>query len=227
MQWQCGDSGCCRLYEGKETAEFQCSLQRFFLSLNQLMKSPLEGPTLLSQVWRGASAAGGLSSGAWRDGRCRSGGGTGCARAGVTPAVLHADLLMHRASKGAVTQRGALFRLGTPTCAPGAKAPEAPDHKTPHCAGAGGPRCRLGSAARANALLVMHVPMPGEEGLRRAPGAHPHPGAGLALLPAPRDHTGTGGPKGEQKWCPLHCGSLWARLRPLLAASVEVLQLLV
>ncbi|XP_009328538.1 PREDICTED: dedicator of cytokinesis protein 2-like [Pygoscelis adeliae] len=38
-----------QLYEGKETAEFQCSLQRFFLSLNQLMKSPLEGPTLLSQ----------------------------------------------------------------------------------------------------------------------------------------------------------------------------------
>ncbi|NXJ40916.1 DOCK2 protein, partial [Ciconia maguari] len=37
------------LYEGKETAEFQRSLQRFFLSLNQLMKSPLEGPTLLSQ----------------------------------------------------------------------------------------------------------------------------------------------------------------------------------
>uniref|UniRef100_A0A8C3KDP7 Dedicator of cytokinesis 2 n=1 Tax=Calidris pygmaea TaxID=425635 RepID=A0A8C3KDP7_9CHAR len=39
-----------QLYEGKETAEFQHSLQRFFLSLNQLMKSPLEGPTLLSQV---------------------------------------------------------------------------------------------------------------------------------------------------------------------------------
>ncbi|NWS63330.1 DOCK2 protein, partial [Chunga burmeisteri] len=38
-----------QLYEGKETAEFQCSLQRFFLSLNQLMKSTLEGPTLLSQ----------------------------------------------------------------------------------------------------------------------------------------------------------------------------------
>uniref|UniRef100_A0A8B9NCY3 C2 DOCK-type domain-containing protein n=1 Tax=Accipiter nisus TaxID=211598 RepID=A0A8B9NCY3_9AVES len=42
-----------QLYEGKETAEFQRSLQQFFLSLNQLMKSPLEGPTLLSQVWRG------------------------------------------------------------------------------------------------------------------------------------------------------------------------------
>ena len=53
MRRQCGDSGCCRLYEGKETAEFQRSLQRFFLSLNQLMKSPLEGPTLLSQVRRG------------------------------------------------------------------------------------------------------------------------------------------------------------------------------
>ncbi|KAM9236926.1 dedicator of cytokinesis protein 2-like [Leptosomus discolor] len=38
-----------QLYEGKEMAEFQRSLQRFFLSLNQLMKSPLEGPTLLSQ----------------------------------------------------------------------------------------------------------------------------------------------------------------------------------
>ncbi|XP_064304760.1 dedicator of cytokinesis protein 2-like [Phalacrocorax carbo] len=38
-----------QLYEGKETAEFQHSLQQFFLSLNQLMKSPLEGPTLLSQ----------------------------------------------------------------------------------------------------------------------------------------------------------------------------------
>eukprot|EP00075_Anas_platyrhynchos_P022460 XP_027311713.1 dedicator of cytokinesis protein 2-like [Anas platyrhynchos] len=37
------------LYEGKETAEFQRSLQRLFQTLNQLMKSPLEGPTLLSQ----------------------------------------------------------------------------------------------------------------------------------------------------------------------------------
>ncbi|NXL67511.1 DOCK2 protein, partial [Chordeiles acutipennis] len=53
VRWRCGDSGCCRLYEGKETAEFQRSLQQFFLSLNQLMKSPLEGPTLLSQVRRG------------------------------------------------------------------------------------------------------------------------------------------------------------------------------
>ncbi|NXE57469.1 DOCK2 protein, partial [Casuarius casuarius] len=39
-----------QLYEGKETAEFQQSLQRFFLSLNQLMRSPQEGPTLLAQV---------------------------------------------------------------------------------------------------------------------------------------------------------------------------------
>uniref|UniRef100_A0A8V5FWF4 Uncharacterized protein n=1 Tax=Melopsittacus undulatus TaxID=13146 RepID=A0A8V5FWF4_MELUD len=39
-----------QLYEGKEAAEFQHSLQRFFLCLNQLMQSPLEGPTLLSQV---------------------------------------------------------------------------------------------------------------------------------------------------------------------------------
>ncbi|NXN93780.1 DOCK2 protein, partial [Rhinopomastus cyanomelas] len=38
-----------QLYEGKETAEFQLSLQQFFLTLNQLMKSPLEGPTLLAQ----------------------------------------------------------------------------------------------------------------------------------------------------------------------------------
>ncbi|NWW07214.1 DOCK2 protein, partial [Oreocharis arfaki] len=38
-----------QLYEGKEVAEFQHSLQRFFLTLNQLMESPLEGPTLLSQ----------------------------------------------------------------------------------------------------------------------------------------------------------------------------------
>ncbi|KAM7021291.1 dedicator of cytokinesis protein 2-like [Passerculus sandwichensis] len=38
-----------QLYEGKEVAEFQRSLQRFFLALNQLMQSPLEGPTLLSQ----------------------------------------------------------------------------------------------------------------------------------------------------------------------------------
>ncbi|KAJ7422885.1 dedicator of cytokinesis protein 2-like protein [Pitangus sulphuratus] len=38
-----------QLYGGKETAEFQRSLQRFFLALNQLMESPLEGPTLLSQ----------------------------------------------------------------------------------------------------------------------------------------------------------------------------------
>ncbi|NXI72088.1 DOCK2 protein, partial [Anseranas semipalmata] len=39
-----------QLYEGKETAEFQHSLQQLFQTLNQLMKSPLEGPTLLSQV---------------------------------------------------------------------------------------------------------------------------------------------------------------------------------
>lgn len=58
MAWRlCSDSGCCRLYEGKETAEFQRSLQQFFLSLNRLMKSPLEGPTLLSQVWRGGDGA--------------------------------------------------------------------------------------------------------------------------------------------------------------------------
>lgn len=38
-----------QLYEGKETAEFQRSLQRLFQTLNQLMKSTLEGPTLLSQ----------------------------------------------------------------------------------------------------------------------------------------------------------------------------------
>ncbi|NXH17234.1 DOCK2 protein, partial [Bucco capensis] len=38
-----------QLYEGKERPEFQHSLQQFFLSLNQLMKSSLEGPTLLSQ----------------------------------------------------------------------------------------------------------------------------------------------------------------------------------
>ncbi|KAM9027371.1 dedicator of cytokinesis protein 2-like isoform 3-T3 [Ara ararauna] len=38
-----------QLYEGKEAAEFQSSLQRFFLCLNQLMQSPMEGPTLLSQ----------------------------------------------------------------------------------------------------------------------------------------------------------------------------------
>ncbi|NXG76113.1 DOCK2 protein, partial [Baryphthengus martii] len=38
-----------QLYEGKKMAEFQHSLQQFFLSLNQLMKSPLEGLTLLSQ----------------------------------------------------------------------------------------------------------------------------------------------------------------------------------
>uniref|UniRef100_A0A8D0F1T4 C2 DOCK-type domain-containing protein n=1 Tax=Strix occidentalis caurina TaxID=311401 RepID=A0A8D0F1T4_STROC len=48
-----------QLYEGKETAEFQRSLQRFFLSLNQLMKSPLEGPTLLSQVQQGLVLRGG------------------------------------------------------------------------------------------------------------------------------------------------------------------------
>lgn len=55
------DSGHCRLYEGKEVAEFQRSLQRFFLALNQLMQSPLEGPTLLSQVGHGV-VLGGLSS---------------------------------------------------------------------------------------------------------------------------------------------------------------------
>ncbi|XP_010221630.1 PREDICTED: dedicator of cytokinesis protein 2-like, partial [Tinamus guttatus] len=37
------------LYEGKETAEFQQLLQRFFLCLNELMRCPQEGPTLLSQ----------------------------------------------------------------------------------------------------------------------------------------------------------------------------------
>uniref|UniRef100_A0A8C5TUC6 C2 DOCK-type domain-containing protein n=1 Tax=Malurus cyaneus samueli TaxID=2593467 RepID=A0A8C5TUC6_9PASS len=51
-----------QLYEGKEVAEFQDSLQRFFFALNQLMKSPLEGPTLLSQVW--------LRSGVWWDILC-------------------------------------------------------------------------------------------------------------------------------------------------------------
>uniref|UniRef100_A0A8C2T3V7 Dedicator of cytokinesis protein 2-like n=1 Tax=Coturnix japonica TaxID=93934 RepID=A0A8C2T3V7_COTJA len=45
-----------QLYEGKETAEFQRSLQRLFQTLNQLMKSTLEGPTLLSQVQWGALA---------------------------------------------------------------------------------------------------------------------------------------------------------------------------
>lgn len=39
-------------------AEFQRSLQRFFLALNQLMESPLEGPTLLSQVRRGRGRGG-------------------------------------------------------------------------------------------------------------------------------------------------------------------------
>ncbi|EMP29834.1 Dedicator of cytokinesis protein 2 [Chelonia mydas] len=38
-----------KLYEGKEKAEFQASLQQFFLTVNQLMKSTLEGTTLLSQ----------------------------------------------------------------------------------------------------------------------------------------------------------------------------------
>ncbi|XP_068800108.1 dedicator of cytokinesis protein 2-like isoform X2 [Struthio camelus] len=38
-----------QLYEGKETAEFQELLQRFFLALNQLMRCPQEGPTLLAQ----------------------------------------------------------------------------------------------------------------------------------------------------------------------------------
>uniref|UniRef100_A0A674K3S0 C2 DOCK-type domain-containing protein n=1 Tax=Terrapene triunguis TaxID=2587831 RepID=A0A674K3S0_9SAUR len=41
-----------QLYEGKEKAEFQASLQQFFLSVNQLMKSTLESTTLLSQVRR-------------------------------------------------------------------------------------------------------------------------------------------------------------------------------
>ncbi|NXA43644.1 DOCK2 protein, partial [Eudromia elegans] len=41
-----------QLYEGKEMAEFQQSLQRFFLCLNELMRCPQEGPTLLSQVGR-------------------------------------------------------------------------------------------------------------------------------------------------------------------------------
>uniref|UniRef100_A0A8C3Y0B4 Dedicator of cytokinesis 2 n=1 Tax=Catharus ustulatus TaxID=91951 RepID=A0A8C3Y0B4_CATUS len=47
-----------QLYEGKEVAEFQRSLQRFFLALNQLMQSPLEGPTLLSQVGCGVVLGG-------------------------------------------------------------------------------------------------------------------------------------------------------------------------
>lgn len=50
-------------------AEFQRSLQRFFLALNQLMQSPLEGPTLLSQVGHGV-VLGGLSSGVRWEGRC-------------------------------------------------------------------------------------------------------------------------------------------------------------
>lgn len=50
-------------------AEFQCSLQRFFLALNQLMESPLEGPTLLSQVGHG-EVLGRLSSGVWWEGGC-------------------------------------------------------------------------------------------------------------------------------------------------------------
>lgn len=50
-------------------AEFQRSLQRFFLALNQLMESPLEGPTLLAQVGHGV-LLGGLSSGVWWEGRC-------------------------------------------------------------------------------------------------------------------------------------------------------------
>lgn len=70
-------SGCCRLYEGKEAVEFQCSLQKFFLCLNQLMQSPLEGPMLLSQVW----GAGGLSAGAWWGGWCCSHSDTSCSRA--------------------------------------------------------------------------------------------------------------------------------------------------
>uniref|UniRef100_A0A8C4YQS4 C2 DOCK-type domain-containing protein n=1 Tax=Gopherus evgoodei TaxID=1825980 RepID=A0A8C4YQS4_9SAUR len=41
-----------QLYEGKEKTEFQASLQQFFLSVNQLMKSTLENTTLLSQVRR-------------------------------------------------------------------------------------------------------------------------------------------------------------------------------
>lgn len=131
--WQCGDSGRCRLYEGKETAEFQRSLQRFFLCLNQLMKSPLEGPTLLSQVRWGQVLHGGLSSGVWWDGRCPSGGDTSCACAGVTPAVLYGDVPTHGASKRAATLRGDSLPPGTPTFAPGAKLPEAADHKALHC----------------------------------------------------------------------------------------------
>lgn len=61
MTW--GDPGCCRLYEGKETAEFQRSLQRLFQTLNQLMKSPLEGPTLLSQVCGRVGSSSGLGWG--------------------------------------------------------------------------------------------------------------------------------------------------------------------
>uniref|UniRef100_U3IB98 C2 DOCK-type domain-containing protein n=1 Tax=Anas platyrhynchos platyrhynchos TaxID=8840 RepID=U3IB98_ANAPP len=52
-----------QLYEGKETAEFQRSLQRLFQTLNQLMKSPLEGPTLLSQVCGRVGSSSGLGWG--------------------------------------------------------------------------------------------------------------------------------------------------------------------
>uniref|UniRef100_A0A8C6ZVD2 DOCKER domain-containing protein n=1 Tax=Nothoprocta perdicaria TaxID=30464 RepID=A0A8C6ZVD2_NOTPE len=45
-----------QLYEGREAAEFQQSLQRFFLCLNELMRCPQEGPTLLSQVGCAGSA---------------------------------------------------------------------------------------------------------------------------------------------------------------------------
>uniref|UniRef100_A0A8B9PRX9 Dedicator of cytokinesis protein 2 n=1 Tax=Apteryx owenii TaxID=8824 RepID=A0A8B9PRX9_APTOW len=64
-----------QLYEGKETAEFEQSLQRFFLALNQLMRSPQEGPTLLSQVRRAGGCRGGpgLGLGTRRDGRMDAG----------------------------------------------------------------------------------------------------------------------------------------------------------
>lgn len=71
-------------------AEFQRSLQRFFLALNQLMQSPLEGPTLLSQVGPGLLLGRAQLC-------CVVGGraprpGTGCPQAEVTLSILCADL---------------------------------------------------------------------------------------------------------------------------------------
>lgn len=146
MAWRrCSDSGCCRLYEGKETAEFQRSLQQFFLSLNRLMKSPLEGPTLLSQVWRGGMVL--------CEGSALACGGMDGAPAGVLAVAVPGEHQPSCVQTSLCTGcQKELPPCVVPQCPQGppllplmqSPRPEAPDHKTPLCAGAWGCSMSLG-----------------------------------------------------------------------------------